>query len=256
MSYEVTMVIADLAIAARPDPRGLWKSLEKSFKAGRPLTWVRRHFGRSVDLSVLSPQQMVWLDEWMLRKWSELTAAELQKLRKTRESCPWLLIMEWLKDAALEAAPGPTGPPRFEVVRLADGFEPWCRAVLEAGNIPQDDGPEPEYDPGSIQEAYEEMIAQVTGREGFRVFETVVRSLRVEEDYGIYSTPIHQLFVFDPETCAEFLLRCLPDLLERQPRWAQGIIDELPADHEARFRAALSAAPTSLQEALEPLIGD
>jgi hypothetical protein len=140
-------------------------------------------------------------------------------------------------------------------------LDEWRSELIRASDIVQDGD-----DSVSSEEReerfrrYVRLLDMVTGKEPQEVFQAIVDSVRVPEDYGAYERVHNALWKFPPEKFAEYFVAALPTLIRRMAQYDQvgrflcpltghGRKNYLPA-----FNRELGKAPVATREAIVSFI--
>jgi hypothetical protein len=142
-------------------------------------------------------------------------------------------------------------------VAIAD-FERWREELLFTGRIVRDD--DKSVSPDEAQRRvhrYLELVEAADGTWTEPVFQSLVDSLQVDDDYEVYETTVGQILAFPPEKFGPWFVKALPDLLKRQPERAADILSLLinnykgwGAEHLLTFRQALHKTSDPVRQEL------
>jgi hypothetical protein len=102
-----------------------------------------------------------------------------------------------------------------------DDFERWRQELIDTGRIVQDDDPPELLDKGEEWcRRYVELVDQAQGIYEQNVFQALIDSMQVEEDYEVYESTKGALWSFPASEFGRWFAQSLPDLIARQPEWA------------------------------------
>ena len=133
----------------------------------------------------------------------------------------------------------------------------WRSELLRTSDIVQDGDDSVSWEEREERfTRYVGLLEMVTGKEPQEVFQTVVDSIRVPDDYGAYETAHNALWSFPPEKFADYFVAALPRLISRMaqhdqvgrflcPLTGHGRKKYLPA-----FNSELGKAPIATREAI------
>jgi hypothetical protein len=126
----------------------------------------------------------------------------------------------------------------------------WCKELLSNSKLVQDDD-----DSTSPEEAerrfnrYVQLVNMVNGKETQEVFQALIDSVRVPEDYGAYEAVHNAIWKFPPDTFAEYFVAALPKFIRRMAKYDQVARFLYPLTGPGRrkylpaFVSALGSAP-------------
>jgi hypothetical protein len=137
-------------------------------------------------------------------------------------------------------------------------FERWREEVLFTGRIVQDSDTSVDPDEaGRRARRYTELVESSRGNWTEEVFQTLIESLQVDDDYEVYETTVGVIFSFPPEKFGGWLVKALPGLVRRQPARAGDFLSLMvnnyrgsAPQHLVAFRDALRRAPATLRDEL------
>ena len=137
-------------------------------------------------------------------------------------------------------------------------FERWRAEVLFTGRLIQDGDTSVDPDEAARRaHRYTELVDSAKGNWTEEVFQTLVESLQVDDDYGVYETTVGVIFSFPPEKFGGWLMKALPDLARRQPEHAGDFLSLMVNNYQGSapqylvaFREALRCAPATLRNEL------
>ncbi|QDV23871.1 hypothetical protein [Aureliella helgolandensis] len=128
-------------------------------------------------------------------------------------------------------------------------FSDWRKELLKNSKLVQDDD-----DTTPTEEAerrfnrYIQLVDMVNGKEAQEVFQALVDSIRVPEDYGAFEAVHRALWKFSPDDFADYFVAALPKLIRRMAKHDQVVRFLIPLTGHARrkylpaFHAALDRA--------------
>lgn len=98
----------------------------------------------------------------------------------------------------------------------------WCKELRRNSRLVQDDDDTtpPEEAERRINR-YGQLVDMVNGKETQEVFQALVDSIRVPEDYGAYEAVHNALWKFPPQKFADFFVAALPKLIRRMAKHDQ-----------------------------------
>lgn len=98
----------------------------------------------------------------------------------------------------------------------------WCKELRRNSKLVQDDDvtTSPEEAEQRINR-YNQLVDMVNGKETQEVFQALVDSIRVPEDYGAYEAVHAALWKFPPDKFADYFVAALPKLIRRMAKHEQ-----------------------------------
>lgn len=135
-------------------------------------------------------------------------------------------------------------------------FEQWRAEVLFTGKIIQDgDMTVPSDEAERRCNRYHELVDMVEGIEGQAVFQTLLDSMQVEDDYEVYQAVFRVAESFPDPEFSQYLVAALPDLIKRQPEqsgWAGDFLNAMAGRPERirTFNAQLAQADLLVRKAI------
>jgi hypothetical protein len=136
-------------------------------------------------------------------------------------------------------------------------FETWREELISTGRIAQDGDPAEVWEQSKAQVArYLDLLDMARGVYEKRVFEALLDSMQVEDDYEVYETTVGVLFSFPPEQFGLYLTEFLPCFLERDPERAGDLLSLMVNNAKSsdrnivEFKCALRNADASSKETL------
>lgn len=104
---------------------------------------------------------------------------------------------------------------------VIEDFAAWREELLFTGAIIQDgDTSVDSAEAGRRCDRYLELLDEAEGSESQNVFQTLLDSMRVEEDYEVYEATLRVAFSFPAERLGSWLFDALPSFLARDPERA------------------------------------
>ena len=143
---------------------------------------------------------------------------------------------------------------------MIHGGDDWRAELIRTGNIVQDDDREADRDQAQRDcLRYVELVEMVDGSEGRNVFDALIASMQVPEDYEVYEATVLVLHRFRGASVGEWLYDGWFGLLERSPFRAWDLLNQLARDGfgvEARepFNLAWGRADPQQQRRLLALV--
>lgn len=136
-------------------------------------------------------------------------------------------------------------------------IEDWCKELIRNSELAQDgeeidsrDGAENSFN------RFVQLVDMVNGKESQAVFQALVDSIRMPEDYGAYEAVHDALWKFPPESFAKYFVSSLPKLIKRMAKHDQVARFLCPLNGHGRrkylpaFVAALSSASPTDQKTI------
>jgi len=97
-------------------------------------------------------------------------------------------------------------------------FDSWRNELMLTGRIAQDGDSADAWEKSEAQVGrYLELLEMARGVYEKRVFQALLDSMQVEDDYEVYETTIGVIFSFPPEQFGSYLVECFASFLERDP---------------------------------------
>lgn len=114
---------------------------------------------------------------------------------------------------------------------MIQGRDAWRSELIRTGNIVQDDDQQADRDQAQRDcLRYVELVEMVDGSEGRHVFDALVASMQVPEDYEVYEATVRVLHRFHGGSVGEWLYDGWFGLLERSPFRAWDLLNQLARD--------------------------
>ena len=144
---------------------------------------------------------------------AESAGGVLELMRK----CPPELL-----DASLATSDGQAGnalSPRID--RVIVDFAAWRVELMRTGRIPPDSDTTVDRDQAGLDcQRYVELVDMVRGDEGREVFDALLASMQVPEDYEVYESTVRVLHHFKTPDVGERLYDAWDGLAQRSPEMA------------------------------------
>jgi hypothetical protein len=143
---------------------------------------------------------------------------------------------------------------------MIPGGDAWRSELFRTGNVVQDHDKEADRDQaGRDCLRYVELVEMVEGSEGRTVFDALLESMQVPEDYEVYETTVMVLHRFRGASVGEWIYGGWFALLERSPFRAWDLVNQLAREGfgaEAReaFNRAWGRADPQQQHRLLALV--
>jgi hypothetical protein len=128
------------------------------------------------------------------------------------------------------------------------GFAAWRLELMRTGRIPPDSDTTVDRDQAGLDcQRYVELVDMVRGDEGREVFDALLASMQVPEDYEVYESTVRVLHHFKTPDVGEWLHDAWDGLAQRSPEMAGNLLNLLARGsfgNEAltRFNQAWGAA--------------
>ncbi|MGW1316920.1 hypothetical protein [Streptomyces sp. NPDC002426] len=100
----------------------------------------------------------------------------------------------------------------------------WSDEIFACGNLPQENSEETQEEGARLWERYVQLTDDVVGDEGVAGIAALVRSLRVEEDFGAYQSALSALERFPLEVFGAGVAESVQALKEMPECWSGNVL--------------------------------
>lgn len=111
---------------------------------------------------------------------------------------------------------------------MIEDFTKWCGELMRTGRIPPDSDSTFDQEQAELDcRRYVELVEMVRGDEGRKVFDALLASMQVPEDYEVYEATVRVLHLFKTPDVGEWLYYGWDGLARRSPERAWDLLNQL-----------------------------